>query len=120
MLGGGSGYGGWTYLISMQSQTDAFGLLYSGMVDRLAVGLPLALADKKASGTVIANLFAYTSTGFMDLPPFDQVRGTCVLISPRMASFPQCGAQCRTPLADQCFCVQPEFPKKKVLLHGQL
>ena len=59
----------------MQVQTDNFGLLYSGMVDRLAVSLPLALADRSASGTVVADLFAYTSIGFMDLPPFDQVRG---------------------------------------------
>ena len=76
LLGGGSGFGGWTYLSSVRSQTDAFGLTYSGMVDRLAIGLPLALVDKKAAGTVIADLFAYTSTGFLDLPLFDQVRGT--------------------------------------------
>ena len=57
----------------MQMQTDAFGLMYRGMVDRLAVGLPLALVDKQAAGTVATGLFAYTSTGFMDLPPFDQV-----------------------------------------------
>ena len=49
--------------------------MYRGMVDRLAVSLPLALADKKASGTVIADLFSFASTGFMDLAPFDQVRG---------------------------------------------
>ena len=72
LLGGGSGFGGWTYVATVQLQTDAFGLMYRGMVDRLAVSLPLALADKKASGTVIADLFSFASTGFMDLPPFEQ------------------------------------------------
>lgn len=75
LLAGGAGYSGWTYVSTVQAQSDAFGVNYNAMIDRLAVSLPLAYADKEAAGTEVASLISYVATGFTDLPQFDQVGG---------------------------------------------